>query len=114
METIDFSDSKYNHLRCTYDADDNHIFKDAIKLPCGNTFCLECVKKFINDKKKCKCDQNHADLDIEKIEIDQKITKEVNENASAITEEIISKLLAFAESMKGITNKNMNQKLIFL
>ena len=101
MESIDFSDSKFNHLRCKYDADDFHIFKDPVRLPCGNEFCVGCVKKFMSDKKKCKCDATHDGLDVEKLEIIEAKKNEINEKATEITEEIINKLLMFAETMRG-------------
>jgi hypothetical protein len=101
MDEIDFSNSKFKDLRCHYDPKDIHVFKDPVKLPCGKVFCLDCVKRFVNEKKNCKCDVSHNDLEIDKLEVDQEISKKVNENATAITEEIINKLLEFAESMKG-------------
>ena len=108
MDEIDFSDSKFNHLRCTYNPKDNHIYKDPIKLPCNNTFCKECVKTFISDKKKCKCDSLHEDLNIDSIDVDKIKVNEINENSTLITEEIINKLLSFAESMKGNCNNNVS------
>lgn len=102
MDAIDFSDSKFAHLRCTYDPEDNHIFKDPKKLDCGNVYCAECIRKFQQEKKNCKCNKTHEEVNVDTLETDEAKVNEINNKATEITEEIISKLLKFAENMKGI------------
>lgn len=104
MDEVDFSKSKFKDLRCQYDPKDNHVYKDPVKLPCDNIYCKDCVKSFIAEKKPCKCNDLHKDLEVDKLAVEQDIVRKINDNSTAITEEIINILLQTAEKMTGTFN----------
>jgi hypothetical protein len=101
LNRIDFSDSKFDALRCKFDPDDSHIFNDARKLPCGSIGCVECIRKKFDAGLHCICDDVHDNCVVDDLPKNDDITKQINENAVQITEEIIVKLLDFSEKNKG-------------
>ena len=104
MNEIDvFSDSKFNHLRCKLFEEDLHILKNPLELPCGQISCSGCILKMIKDDgKNCLCGERHSELAVNNLAKKRDLSDEINEKAKEITEEIVSKLLAYADNLQGI------------
>lgn len=70
-------------------------------MPCGNTYCKNCIQKIINKKFTCKCESSHDQLKVDELKVNQQKIDEIEKNNDEINDEIYQKLLKFSEHMKS-------------
>jgi hypothetical protein len=82
-------------------------------LPCGNTACLECIEKSIENsgdgKFKCnfqKCSETHSIYDIKSLKTNVLIENAVKDNLETLTKNVFKKLKESYEKAKGIAHKH--------
>ena len=106
---LDFkTDSSFymNLITCKYYTNDFHIFKEPKVLPCGETACLNCIKRELNStcELKCpfkKCNSVHVIPNVNELVANSLIENSIDENLEYLTKNLVSNLMKQFSSLSG-------------
>ena len=96
----------YNLVRCEFNLDDTHIFNDPRSLPCGNSACLSCLEKVLDEEGhiNCKlCNEIHC-VNIKELPRMLPIERAIDTHVVRLTKFILAKSKEISNNLAGILN----------